>query len=72
MITKKTNLEELIKSKNNTLINEMILAKKAALEEAINNVEFFKEKAMYNHAENESARVQLLQRDLNKLYNKLN
>jgi len=67
MITKRTSLEETIARKNIAAINEMISTKEIALNEAVNNVEYFKSIGMNDHAETEQSRVQILKRDLEKL-----
>ena len=67
MITKYTNQEVLIESKNIDAINAMISAKQIALAEAIENVDFFTKRNMLEHASTEKVRVERLQKDILKL-----
>ena len=62
-----TEMEEMIKRGNKEEISVIIAKKKMALEEAKENVSFYKEIGNAEFAANEQARVNLLERQLNQL-----
>ena len=67
----KNDFDLLLESRDSQKINEMILVKERALVEAELNANFFRDRKMYEHADNEIARVDLLARQINKLKNAL-
>jgi hypothetical protein len=67
MITKMTDLEILIESKDVAKIKEMITAKGRAMVEAVENYEHLTSVKMFEHAENEMSRAQLLDRQITQL-----
>ena len=67
----KTGFDRLLESGTVAEIKEMIRIKEIALNEALDGVEVFNSLQMYEHAENEMARVQKARRDLQKLHNAL-
>nr|DAP82458.1 MAG TPA: hypothetical protein [Caudoviricetes sp.] len=67
ILVKKTDLEILIESGDKTAINKVIEQKEKALEEAINNAEWYASLGLDGMADNEVARQEKLIRDLEKL-----
>lgn len=66
-LTRKTRLERVIEDKNIAAIQELIAAKTRALAEARENAQFYDATQNYPMRNNELARVQRLERDLEKL-----
>ena len=66
-LTKKTDLEILIESCDKNAINALIEQKEIALEEAINNAEWYASIGLDEMADNEVARQEKLIRDIKKL-----
>ena len=66
-VKKKTDLEQLIESGDLDSINEMIKQKEEALNNALENVNYYKEIAHIEFMENEKVRAGRLQRDLELL-----
>lgn len=66
-LIKKTDLETLIESGDKTAINKMIEQKEIALEEAINNAEWYASIGLEDWADDEVARQEKLIRDIKKL-----
>ena len=66
-LTRKTNLEILIESRDKNAINALIEQKEIALEEAINNAEWYASIGLDEMADNEVARQEKLIRDIKKL-----
>lgn len=66
-LIKKTELEILIESGDKTAINKMIEQKERALEEAINNAEWYASIGLDEMADDEVARQEKLIRDIKKL-----
>lgn len=66
-LIKKTDLEILIESGDKAAINKMIEQKERALEEAINNAEWYASIGLEDWADNEVARQEKLIRDIKKL-----
>lgn len=62
-----TEMEEMIKRGNKEEISVIIAKKQIALEEAKENVSFYKEIGNFEFAANEQARINLLERQLNQL-----
>lgn len=67
ILVKKTDLEILIESGDKTAINKVIEQKEKALEEAINNAEWYASLGLDGMADDEVARQEKLIRDLKKL-----
>lgn len=67
ILVKKTELEILIESGDKTAINKMIEQKERALEEAINNAEWYASIGLDGMADDEVARQEKLIRDIKKL-----
>ena len=67
ILVKKTDLEILIESGDKTAINKVIEQKEKALEEAINNAEWYASIGLDGMADDEVARQEKLIRDLKKL-----
>ncbi len=67
ILVKKTELEMLIESGDKTAINKMIEQKERALEEAINNAEWYASIGLDGMADDEVARQEKLIRDIKKL-----
>lgn len=65
-LTRKTDLEILIESRDKNAINALIEQKEIALEEAINNAEWYASTGL-TKADNEVARQEKLIRDIKKL-----
>lgn len=66
-LTRKTDLEILIESRNKSAINVLIKQKEIALEEAINNAEWYASIGLDGMADDEVARQEKLIRDIKKL-----
>ena len=66
-LTRKTDLEILIESRDKNAINALIDQKELALEEAINNAEWYASIGLDEMADNEVARQEKLIRDIKKL-----
>lgn len=66
-LTRKTALEILIESRDKNAINALIEQKEIALEEAINNAEWYASIGLDEMADNEVARQEKLIRDIKKL-----
>ena len=66
-LTRKTDLEILIESRDKNAINALIDQKEIALEEAINNAEWYASIGLDEMADNEVARQEKLIRDIKKL-----
>lgn len=66
-LVKKTDLEILIESSDKTAINKVIEQKEKALEEAINNADFYSSISLDEMADNEASRAKRLMRDIAKL-----
>ena len=66
-LTRKTDLEILIESRDKNAINALIEQKEIALEEAINNAEWYASIGLDEMADNEVARQEKLMRDIRKL-----
>lgn len=66
-LTRKTDLEILIESRDKNAINALIEQKEIALEEAINNAEWYASIGLNEMADNEVARQEKLIRDIKKL-----
>lgn len=66
-LTRKTDLEILIESRDKNAINTLIEQKEIALEEAINNAEWYASIGLDEMADNEVARQEKLIRDIKKL-----
>ena len=66
-LTRKTDLEILIESRDKNAINAIIEQKEIALEEAINNAEWYASIGLDEMADNEVARQEKLIRDIKKL-----
>ena len=66
-LTRKTDLEILIESRDKNSINALIEQKEIALEEAINNAEWYASIGLDEMADNEVARQEKLIRDIKKL-----
>ena len=66
-LTRKTDLEILIESRDKNAINALIEQKEIALEEAINNAEWYASIGLDGMADNEVARQEKLIRDIKKL-----
>ena len=66
-LTRKTDLEILIESRDKNAINALIEQKEIALEEAINNAEWYASIGLDEMADNEVARQEKLIRDIIKL-----
>lgn len=67
ILIKKTDLEILIESHDKNAINALIEQKEIALEEAINNAEWYASIGLDEMADNEVARQEKLIRDIKKL-----
>lgn len=67
----KNGFDLLLESRDTQKINEMILTKERALVEAELNANFFKNRKMYEHSDNELSRANLLARQIQKLKNAL-
>ena len=67
----KNGFDLLLESRDTQKISEMILAKERALAEAELNANFFKNRKMYEHSDNELSRANLLARQIQKLKNAL-
>lgn len=67
VLVKKTELEILIESGDKTAVNDMIEAKEKALEEAINNAEFYASISLEEMADNEVVRSKRLIKDIEQL-----
>lgn len=63
-LTRKTDLEILIESRDKNAINALIEQKEIALEEAINNAEWYASIGLDEMADNEVARQEKLIRDI--------
>ena len=66
-LTRKTDLEILIESRDKNAINALIEQKEIALEEAINTAEWYASIGLDEMADNEVARQEKLIRDIKKL-----
>ena len=66
-LTRKTDLEILIESRDKNAINALIEQKEIALEEAINNAEWYASIGLDEMADNEVARQEKLIRDIKQL-----
>ena len=66
-LTRKTALEILIESRDKSIINALIAKKEIALEEAVNNAEWYASIGLDEMADNEVARQEKLIRDIKKL-----
>ena len=66
-LTRKTDLEILIESRDKNAINALIEQKEIALEEAVNNAEWYASLGLDEMADNEVARQEKLIRDIKKL-----
>ena len=66
-LTRKTDLEILIESRDKNAINALIEQKEIALEEVINNAEWYASIGLDEMADNEVARQEKLIRDIKKL-----
>ena len=66
-LTRKTDLEILIESRDKSIINALIAKKEIALEEAVNNAEWYASIGLDEMADNEVARQEKLIRDIKKL-----
>ena len=66
-LTRKTDLEILIESRDKNAINALIEQKEIALEEAINNAEWYASIGLDEMADNKVARQEKLIRDIKKL-----
>ena len=66
-LTRKTDLEILFESRDKNAINALIEQKEIALEEAINNAEWYASIGLDEMADNEVARQEKLIRDIKKL-----
>ena len=66
-LTRKTDLEILIESRDKNAINALIEQKEIALEEAINNAEWYASIGLDGMTDNEVARQEKLIRDIKKL-----
>ena len=66
-LTRKPDLEILIESRDKNAINALIEQKEIALEEAINNAEWYASIGLDEMADNEVARQEKLIRDIKKL-----
>ena len=66
-LTRKTDLEILIESRDKNAINALIEQKEIGLEEAINNAEWYASIGLDEMADNEVARQEKLIRDIKKL-----
>ena len=66
-LTRKTALEILIESRDKSIINALIAKKEIALEEAINNAEWYASIGLDEMADNEVARQEKLIRDIERL-----
>ena len=66
-LTRKTDLEILIESRDKNAINALIEQKEIALEEAINNAEWYASIGLDGMADDEVARQEKLIRDIKKL-----
>ena len=66
-LTRKTDLEILIESRDKNASNALIEQKEIALEEAINNAEWYASIGLDEMADNEVARQEKLIRDIKKL-----
>ena len=67
ILVKKTELEILIEIGDKTAINKMIEQKEKALEESINNAEWYASIGLDGMTDNEVARQEKLIRDIKKL-----
>lgn len=67
ILVKKTELEILIEIGDKTAINKMIEQKEKALEEAINNAEWYASIGLDGMTDNEVARQEKLIRDIKKI-----
>ena len=67
ILVKKTDLEILIESRDKSIINALIAKKEIALEEAVNNAEWYASLGLDGMADDEVARQEKLIRDLKKL-----
>lgn len=66
-LTRKTDLEILIESGDKTTINKMIEQKEKALEEAINNADFYSSISLNEMVDNEESRQKRLIKDIERL-----
>lgn len=66
-LTRKTDLEILIESRDKNAINALIAQKEIALEEAINNAEWYASIGLDGMADDEVARQEKLIRDIERL-----
>lgn len=66
-LVKKTDLETLIEKKDKNAIMDVIAIKEQALEEALENVEFYRSINNTEFADNEQVRVNRLMKDVNNL-----
>ena len=66
-LTRKTDLEILIESRDKNAINALIEQKEIALEEAINNAEWYASIGLDGMADDEVARQEKLIRDIERL-----
>lgn len=67
-----SSFDLLLMSGNVAAINEMISRKEIALADALENVDFLTERKMFEHADNEQIRINLLTKDIRKLQEALN
>lgn len=66
-LVKKTDLQTLIEKKDKNAIMDVIAIKEQALEEALENVEFYRSINNTEFADNEQVRVNRLMKDVNNL-----
>ena len=66
-LTRKTALEILIESRDKSIINALIAKKEIALEEAVNNAEWYASLEIDGLADNDVARQEKLIRDIERL-----
>ena len=66
-LTRKTALEILIESRDKNAINALISKKEIALEEAVNNAEWYASLGLDGMADNEVERQEKLIRDIERL-----
>ena len=66
-LTKRTALEEMIIRNNKSEMSEMILAKQKAMNEALENAEFYASIGNKEFADNEASRARLLERQIRSL-----
>lgn len=66
-LTKRTALEEMISRNNKSEMSETIVAKQKAMNEALENAEFYASIGNKEFADNEASRARLLERQIRSL-----